>query len=152
MWILNVLFEIFKERPYWCNSFSRICFVLQMVQPTTLKRKHSLKDVNILPLIKRIRAEADQRIAEYARIQVAKRTEETPAEELKGHFEGLTGEDAKDFLTMCGLDYTAENLRILVHHTIIFANEFGHPKGQELRAVSPFFLCNILVFCMLFYN
>ena len=57
----------------------------QMVLPTTLKRKHSLKDINILPLIKKVRAEAGQRVPEYARVQVSKRTEEMPLEELKGH-------------------------------------------------------------------
>ena len=49
-----------------------------MVLPTTIKRKHSLKDINILPLIKKVRAEAGQRVPEYARMQMSKRTEEMP--------------------------------------------------------------------------
>ena len=70
----------------------------QMVLPTALKRKLSLKDVNILPLMKKVRAEVGQRVAEYARMQVSRRTEEMPLEELKrtflrpylGRFEGYT--------------------------------------------------------------
>ena len=70
----------------------------QMVLSTTLKRKHSLKDINILPLIIKSQAEAGQRVPEYARMQVSKQTEEMPLKELKGHFEGLTGEDSKEIL------------------------------------------------------
>ena len=115
----------------------------QMVLPTTLKRKHSLKDITILPLIKKVRTEAGQRVPEYARVQVSKRTEKMPLEELKGHFDGLTGEDSREILKICDLEYLAENMRCLVHHSIMFANEFGPPKGQELRLVSflLFFHC-----------
>ena len=41
-----------------------------------------LKYVNILPLMKKVRAEAGQRVNEYARMQVSRRTEEMPLEEL----------------------------------------------------------------------
>ena len=66
----------------------------QMVLQTVLKKKHSLKDVNILPLIKRVRTETGQP-KEYACILSSKRTEEMHLEELRGHFEGLTGEDSR---------------------------------------------------------
>ena len=109
----------------------------RMVLPTVLKKKHSLKDVNILILIKRVRTETGQP-KEYARILTSKRTEEMPLEELRGHFEGITGEDSRDILKMCDLDFTGDSRRLLLHHTIKFANEFGQPKGQELREVLLF--------------
>ena len=122
----------------------------QMVLPTTLKRKHSLKGINILPLIKKVRAEAGQRVPEYARMQVSKQTEEMPLEELKGHFGGLTGEDSREILKLCDLEYLAENMRCLVHHSIMFANGFGPPKGQELRLVG--FVVFSLQVCMLNFS
>ena len=108
-----------------------------MVLPTILKKRHSLKDRNILPLIKKVKGEASSP-TEYARVQTSKRTEEMPLEELKGLFDGITGEDAREILKMCEKDFTPESMRLLLHHTIIFANEFGQPKGQELREVSCF--------------
>ena len=36
-------------------------------------------------------------------------TEEMPAEELKGHFDGLTGEDAKDIFKLCDFDIKTQS-------------------------------------------
>ena len=52
-------------------------------------------------------------------MQVSKRTEEIPLEELKGHFDGLTGEDSREILKLCDLEYSAENMRCLVHHSTV---------------------------------
>ena len=41
---------------------------------------------------------------------------------------------------LCDFEYSAENMRCLVHHSIMFANDFEPPKGQELRLVSFFVL------------
>ena len=120
-----------------------------MVLPTILKKRHSLKDRNILPLIKKVKGEASSP-TEYARVQTSKRTEEMPLEELKGLFDGITGEDAREILKMCEKDFTPESMRLLLHHTIIFANEFGQPKGQELREVSLF--CLVMTACMWFVS
>ena len=57
-------------------------------------------------------------------MQVSKRTEEMPLEELKGHFDGLAREDSREILKLCDLEYSAENMRCLVQHSIMFANEF----------------------------
>ena len=64
------------------------------------------------------------------------------------HFDGLTGEDSREILKLCDLEYSAEDMRCLVHHSIMFANEFGPPKGQELRLVSFLFFLSLQV-CML---
>ena len=40
-----------------------------------------------------------------------------PLEELKGHFDGLMGEDSREILKLCDLEYLAENMRCLVHHS-----------------------------------
>ena len=93
-----------------------------MVLLTVLKKKHSLKDVNNLPLIKRVRTETGQ-LKEYVRILTSKRTEEMPLEELRGHFEGITGEDSRDILKMCDMDFTGDSYILLLHHTIKFATK-----------------------------
>ena len=61
-------------------------------------------------------------------------------EELKGLFDGITGEEAREILKMCEKDFTPEFMRLLLHHTIIFANEFGQLKGQAVQEVSFFLL------------
>ena len=75
---------------------------------------------------------------EYAHVLTLKRTEEMPLEELCGNFEGITGKDSQNILKMCDLVYTGESHRLLLHHTIKHANEFGQPKGQELLEVLLF--------------
>ena len=113
----------------WAKMYA---FVLPDGVADSFKEKqHSLKDVNILPLIKWVRTETGQP-KDYARILTSKRTEEMPLEEPRGHFEGITGEDSRDILKICDLDFTGDSHRLLLHHTIKFANEFCQPKGQEL--------------------
>ena len=106
----------------------------QMVLPTTLKRRHSLKGGNILPIIKKLR-QGDGNPKEYARVTAGRRTEDMALEDLKVHFENITGEDPREILRMAAKDYTLQEMRLLLHHTIIQANEAGQPRGQDLREV-----------------
>ena len=75
---LMILNDLRKRAAILILMFHGFYIKFQMILPTTIKRKHSVKDINILPLIKKVRAEAGRRVPEYARMEVSKRTEEMP--------------------------------------------------------------------------
>ena len=68
-----------------------------------------------------------------ARITSPVRTEDLSVEECKNHFLTITGEDAAQFLELATSQVNAENLRKLLHVTIILANEISQPAGEDRR-------------------
>ena len=108
-----------------------------MAPPTViLKRRHSLLGKNMLPLVRKLRDfNGDRPIATFARLRSTLATESIPGSELAKHFRDLTGENEKEILEMAGREVTDENLMILLHLSIIYANDIGAPDGQELQQV-----------------
>ena len=102
-----------------------------MVQPSSLKRKHSVKGLNLFPLVRRIR-DCKTAVKAYARIIATQPIEDLSVDELKSGFKDITGEDASEVLKMADKDVTVHSLRLAVHFAVLYANEAGAPKGQPL--------------------
>lgn len=104
-----------------------------MVLPTTLKRRHTLRDTNILPLVKRIRSGKPETLKELARISKDLRTDSLSFDDVDNHVTSLTGESVGEILMMARRDdKSVEEARWALHCVILYANEFGQPKGQDL--------------------
>ena len=85
-----------------------------------------------LKLLKKYR---DVRItgrADLARIKSLVRTEELSADEIRRHFFGITGMEAAEFFDLASEPATDDNLRRLLHASVVLANEIGQPEGEEL--------------------
>lgn len=50
-------------------------------------------------------------------------------------FTTLSGENIEDILDLAGKPHDIDLSRMVLHCSIIYANEVGHPKGQELQPV-----------------
>jgi len=103
-----------------------------MVIPTVLKRRHSLKGVKLLTVVKRIKAGQLESMKVYARIQKDVKTEALNIDEILKHVRDLTGEDVADILEIADREETVQEARWALHCLIIHANEYGQPKGQDL--------------------
>ena len=77
-----------SEKQYIYN----VHFIMQMVLPTILKRRHSLKGVKLLQAIRKIKLGQPESLKEYARIQKDIKTEELTLEDIGVHAKELTGE------------------------------------------------------------
>jgi hypothetical protein len=93
-----------------------------------LKPRHSLQGKNLLPLVLRLRGV--EGVVDLARLKRGYPLEDYSLEELATEFLGLTGEAVDDILGLAGKDRSVENLRLLVHFTILQANISGAPRGQ----------------------
>ena len=105
-----------------------------MVLPAVLKRRHSLVDVNILPVIKRIRSGKPEDLKEFARINKDTKTENLNMEQINDHVMTLTTEKVGDILMLAGRDENIDEARWALHCVILYSNEYGQPKGQTLAA------------------
>ncbi len=106
-----------------------------MVLPTVLKRKHSLKGLNLVPLVRRLRTVTESENdmpKDLARADLNTDTESLSNEEMKQSFHAITGEEAVEMLDLAHREENTSNLRLLIHHTVIMANEVGQPRGQTL--------------------
>lgn len=106
----------------------------QMPPPTILKRRHTLRGKNLLPVIKKLRG-MDQPVPQLAKFKINTPLEEMERSQVVSAFRDLTGESEKDCLEMAGREITDENLKCLLHLAIIHANEFGQPDGQNLETI-----------------
>ena len=106
-----------------------------MVLPTVLKRKHSLRGVNMLPLLKSMRGGSDLP-KDFARLSPEVPLESVPLEELATSFEGLSGSTVNEVLDLVDREVNSANVKLLVHFSILLANKSGQPKGQELSVGS----------------
>lgn len=111
--------------------------------PPVLKRRHSLAGKNILPVKRKVRGFRGDRVQNIARVRNNLNTEELLMAELSTLFGELTGENEREVLAMAGREHTEGNLRILLHCSILQANETGEPNGQGLRHV-----CYTCIFCL----
>ncbi|XP_061169412.1 uncharacterized protein LOC133178716 [Saccostrea echinata] len=102
-----------------------------MPPPAVLRKRHSLRGKDIFPLIKRVRA-AEEPDGTLARVKMNTPVESMGREEMNAAFEGLTGESAEECLQMVG-GRQEDDLRKLLHYTILYANEVGQPDGQDLE-------------------
>ena len=73
-----------------------------MVLPTVLKKRHSLKGINLLPVLKKIKTGKPESFKEYARMSKEVRTENMTMEEVTKMIKELTGEDAAELLDLAG--------------------------------------------------
>ncbi|XP_050416950.2 uncharacterized protein LOC126830595 [Patella vulgata] len=115
---------------------------------TVLKKRHSLKGINPIPLVRRIREGATD-VGELARLQLGERTENVGFQEIQTGFRMVTGEKIDDILGMAGKGLDEASARLALHHTIIYGNEVGQPKGQILS--EPQCLLTDCVLNSLFY-
>ena len=101
-----------------------------MVLPPVLKKWHSVKDMNMLPVIKWIRS---GKPAALKNLHVFRRTpRRNPCQDINTHDNTLTDESINEILKMAGRDETVEEGRWALHCVVLYANEFGQPKGQDL--------------------
>ncbi|XP_064647465.1 uncharacterized protein LOC135500149 [Lineus longissimus] len=101
-----------------------------MVQPTTLKKKHSLVGKSLLPLFARFNGSPDEP-RELARMDKDQPLENLDSDGIATAFKKLTGENIGDVLAALGKQSGAGVA--LLHHAIVLANEIGQPVGQPLR-------------------
>lgn len=104
-----------------------------MVLPAVLKRRHSLRDKNILPVIKRIRSGQPSGLKELARVNKDKKTETFTLDVVNEHVLEITGEQVGELLMLAGREETVEEARWALHCVVLYANEFGQPNGQDLN-------------------
>ena len=76
-----------------------------MVQPTVLRKKHSLKGVKLLPVLKKIRGGKPEGLKEFSRVSKDKKTENLEFEEIEILVNTLTGENVVELLELAGLQY-----------------------------------------------
>ncbi|XP_069129670.1 uncharacterized protein [Argopecten irradians] len=105
-----------------------------MVMPTTLKKRHSLKGLSLLPAIRKLQdEEAVTSLKGLARVSVGRQTEDLPFKEVAKQVADLTGEQLGELLSLAGKGETdLPSGRLLLHFLIILANERGQPLGQDL--------------------
>ena len=71
-----------------------------------------------------------------ARLKKDHTLESYSRDQLVVEFERLTGEDIGDVFVLAGLDQTLEHVQLVLHCTIIQANEAGLVRGQPLQSMS----------------
>lgn len=95
-----------------------------MPPPPILKRRHSLVERNILPVVKKMRNYAGQEL-NLCKIRSNMGIEIYLGAELANKFKELTNEAAEDILEMSSKVMSSVNLNTLLHYTILLANETG---------------------------
>ena len=101
---------------------------------TVLKRRHDLKKANaILKVMKKFKDFRPTARLEFARLKANERLEDLSVDELKDGFQKFTGEDAALIFDLASAPCNEDNLRRLLHVTILLSNEIGQPAGNDLR-------------------
>lgn len=101
-----------------------------------LKQKHSLLGKNLLPLALRLKDVEIQDEREFARLKKEHPLTRYSVEELENEFKNLTGEEAKEILSLVGKNRDMNNLRLLVHVAICMANDVGAPRSTPITRSS----------------
>ncbi|XP_071177955.1 uncharacterized protein [Mytilus edulis] len=92
---------------------------------------------SLIPIILRVKNADAEAVLELSRLKKDEPLESLTKVELIAQFEKLTGESVKDVLiVLCGKDDNIENLRLLVHESILLANSVG-ARGQRLSTSNP---------------
>ena len=100
-----------------------------MPPPPVLKKRYSLKGNNLVPLAIQFKDHQAQ-ITHYARPKMNVTLDSMIGEEMITWFRDITGTSEKD---ISGKPIT---LKLLLHLTILYANDYGQPIGQELSGIS----------------
>ncbi|VDI46410.1 Hypothetical predicted protein [Mytilus galloprovincialis] len=102
-----------------------------------LKPNCSLAGKSLIPIILRVKNADAEAVLELSRLKKDEPLESLTKVELIAQFEKLTGESVKDVLiVLCGKDDNIENVRLLVHESILLANSVG-ARGQRLSTSNP---------------
>ncbi|VDI23460.1 Hypothetical predicted protein [Mytilus galloprovincialis] len=102
-----------------------------------LKPNCSLAGKSLIPIILRVKNADAEAVLELSRLKKDEPLESLTKVELIAQFEKLTGESVKDVLiVLCGKDDNIENMRLLVHESILLANSVG-ARGQRLSTSNP---------------
>ncbi|XP_048759254.2 uncharacterized protein LOC125668862 [Ostrea edulis] len=101
--------------------------------PVILKRRHTLKGKNLIPLVRKMKSATGGRIQTLARVKSTLSIEEMTRSEVISAFREITGEDEKEILELAQREVTDANLRHLLHFAIVHANEVGQPAAQNLQ-------------------
>ncbi|XP_065922883.1 uncharacterized protein [Magallana gigas] len=105
-----------------------------MVQPVVLKKRHSLKGLTLLPVIRKVKDGRLENVKELARISVGKRTEALQLKDIAKAVMEMTGEPMDELLELAGKDIRDyDAAKLLLHYCVLAANERGQPKGQVLQ-------------------
>ncbi|XP_065927831.1 uncharacterized protein [Magallana gigas] len=105
-----------------------------MVQPVVLKKRHSLKGLTLLPVIRKVKDGQLENVKELARISVGKRTEALQLRDIAKAVMEITGEPMDELLELAGKDIRdCDAAKLLLHYCVLAANERGQPKGQVLQ-------------------
>ncbi|XP_076072272.1 uncharacterized protein LOC143044226 [Mytilus galloprovincialis] len=121
-----------ERRVYWRTA--AVLTLTKMVLPPVLKKRYSLKGMKLVPVIKRIRPGQPESLKGLARMNKELKTENLNMEEIAQHVKVLTGEDLDEICQLSGRsDDDVGEARWILHSLIIYANEFGQPKGQDLQ-------------------
>ncbi|CAG2246538.1 unnamed protein product [Mytilus edulis] len=108
------------------NLFFLISAMAQVLKPNC-----SLGGKSLIPIILRVKNADAEAVLELSRLKKDEPLESLTKVELIAQFEKLTGESVKDVLiVLCGKDDNIENLRLLVHESILLANSVG-ARGQR---------------------
>eukprot|EP00105_Crassostrea_gigas_P037162 XP_019921310.1 PREDICTED: uncharacterized protein LOC105324906 isoform X1 [Crassostrea gigas] len=105
-----------------------------MVQPVVLKKRHSLKGLTLLPVIRKVKDGRLENVKELARISVGKRTEALQLKDIAKAVMEMTGKPMDELLELAGKDIRDyDAAKLLLHYCVLAANERGQPKGQVLQ-------------------
>ncbi|XP_065932254.1 uncharacterized protein [Magallana gigas] len=105
-----------------------------MVQPVVLKKRHSLKGLNLLPVIRKVKDGRLENVKELARLSVGKRTEALQLKDIAKAVMEMTGEPMDELLELAGRDIRDyDAAKLLLHYCVLAANERGQHKGQVLH-------------------
>lgn len=97
-----------------------------------LKQKHSFLGKNLLPLTFGLKDVEIQDEREFARLKKEHPLTGYSVEELETEFKNLTGEEAKEILSLVGKHKDINNVRLLVHVAICMANDVGAPRSTPI--------------------
>nr|XP_034312443.1 uncharacterized protein LOC117684419 [Crassostrea gigas] len=98
-----------------------------MVLPTVLKRRHTLKGVKLMPVLKNIRGGQPEALKDFARIELP---------DIEKHVRELSGEELEDIVQMDVRELNVQEARWVVHSLILFANEVGQNHGAGFTRFS----------------
>ncbi|CAC5414983.1 unnamed protein product [Mytilus coruscus] len=73
-------------------------------------------------------------MTELGRVKSLVRTEDLSDDDCKRHFTSITGEDAAQILELAAAPVNGDNLKKLLHVTVILANEIGQPAGRTCNS------------------
>ncbi|XP_076093963.1 uncharacterized protein LOC143064766 [Mytilus galloprovincialis] len=112
-------------------------FLLISAMAQVLKQNCSLAGKSLIPIILRVKNADAEAVLELSRLKKDEPLESLTKVELIAQFEKLTGESVKDVLiVLCGKDDNIENVRLLVHESILLDNSVG-ARGQRLSTSNP---------------